>query len=276
VDGTPPTWSTAQVAVFNWTHETVSAYSAVTAATLRVRITAVDPAGFPVSQHSIEYTFSDVSPSIARLVDAVAGYETSGGASLSFEVLGLAATQQLNVSVGPTLADLLDSSGAVIPAAQARDRVVVAQGVAFNYPPFPPDFRWTVRIRIPEGQGTSQAVQVFRDGVGSDLSYTINYLPPTVTQVRLGGGKGDGDVPLVAQLRAPGCVRADWRVERGDGRLRHDPMDAVCAAVCADAGRTGAVGRHQLWPLPQPAVRLPAAAVCGCMPRGRGHRAAEP
>ena len=184
VSGGVEGWSTADVRVYSWTHGQIVAYSRVSAATMRVRVTGVDPSGAPVSQVSNEYPFSETAPQVSGLVDSLAGYTTAGGEALSFKASGLATTQVLNVTVGGRNAQLRKPDGSAdVSAFEAKDFIILPAGQPFNYPPFPDSFQWTIRTLVPEGEGLDQPVQVVRDGSYSAAAagMAVNYLPPTIT-----------------------------------------------------------------------------------------------
>lgn len=127
-------WSTMDVGVSNWTHATIVAYSRVSAATMRVRITSRDASGMPLDQVSNEFPFSELSPRVLGLSGASTGFVTQGGQQIVFSAGGLGSTQLLNVTVGGRTAQLLDAAGDPVSAAEASTRIILPQGASMGYP----------------------------------------------------------------------------------------------------------------------------------------------
>ena len=138
---------------------------------------------FETTSNSASY--ADFTPRISALSGGgPGGFNTAGGDVLTMEMFHLGSTQTLSVSVGNSTCRLVTAGGDDIAPADVR-RVVIEEPLEGAAPTV--DTSWTVRCVVPPGEGLSNPVTVFRNGVpslpASGGGATLQYAPPSIGRI---------------------------------------------------------------------------------------------
>ena len=196
-------YSTAPVYIANWDHTVIVVYTQVPYGYLKVatttsnytgrnnEYTAFDAAAVEahaVVQESNARSYVDFSPSISALSGASGKlFSTNGGELLELTLQHLSSTRVLSVSVNNKTCPLVwlnPASGQyedVAPADIKAKLIDGDSGVEIT--------SWSVKCRMPAGQGANQFVVVTRDGQRSggssceESGACIDYRRPTVSTV---------------------------------------------------------------------------------------------
>lgn len=188
-----------------WKNDHVVAYTALTAGTLRVRLTSADWSGNSITQYSNSSPFFDYSP-VSSLTTAVSGIPTTGGLHLNFTVQYLLAAAQggFKVDINGVACPLVDPmtpNRLITSPVDSISRIVTNDAV--RYPNNPPTTAtlWSVNCVAPPGMGSSVPLVITRyppvNGVTSRLEETVlSYFPPALTRVWVGQGVPPSVIPV--------------------------------------------------------------------------------
>ena len=190
--------STAGVQVYAWSHTEITAFTTEAYGNVAVRVRSAPFVSGPVlDQTSGTASYADFTPRISALTGGGPdGFATAGGDVMVLTMFHLGSTQTLSISVSNTSCPLVTADNALIADADVR-RVVIEEPLDGASPQV--DTAWTVRCRVPAGEGSRNPVIVYRNGVAS-LSEagggsTLRYAPPSIGRIMTpvaGGGGGGG------------------------------------------------------------------------------------
>jgi len=180
--------SLSRVVIYNHTHSRISAFTTMTAGTLRLALVSSTWTGSLVTQASNTLPFAETSPAVSGLQgQPPGGYSAEGWEkrrlegllpeTITITVSQLLQFTTLRITVGDSLTaaqcPIVDSAGNRVPDNEVYARLVqpVTNGGAGAV---------QLTCWVPEGQGRQQPVVVVRDQTTSNTDVTVDYTPPAI------------------------------------------------------------------------------------------------
>ena len=169
--------------VTEWLDTTITFYTQITLGSIRIKFQSLDPLSNPINTWSNAYAFNDLSPFI--FTDNSTQYPTTGNAILTITAMYLSAASSLNITVSSINCPILDPDTLEPLSPQDIYNRVINNPSQHQPPgPFTPNTQWTVRCLLPQGQGSTNPLILYRypDQSPSQPLY-VSYIPPIVSSM---------------------------------------------------------------------------------------------
>ena len=190
-------------------HNETTVYTPVRHGAAKMVVVAKNDDGDDVVQQSSVATYADFSPRVSSLDSGTQQWNTAGGQVLTMQVAFMGSTQALWVTVG--------GNGTRCPLLYSDTEVPVTDDNRADYlDKFRTQFHdggdtpgpstlWTLKCRLPEGEGALVGVSVVRDGLPG-APYFIKYHNPTILTVAVQHPWEPGTSTTTVSDAVPGWV----------------------------------------------------------------------
>jgi hypothetical protein len=180
-------WDPAWGVVYKWDHKKLQIFTTQSSGWVRINVEGrAFGSGLPTTHTSNDFEYTNLSPDIGSLVGDQGPYDTRGGAVLAFSVRHLSSlVANLTVTVGGRDCPLLTLEGGLVDPTDVRN-ILIYNSSYYSTPGAPAgtinaQTEWTLRCRLPEGEGRTNAVIIKRDKDASAPEVFAAYQAPSIT-----------------------------------------------------------------------------------------------